>query len=146
VCAPCAASWRAAETAELLLIHPNLAPCMQHRQSFKLQLRACMYALGSVAQNVCHNSVGSALTVISPIHALAVPHVCLSVCSAVGLVSSLVQHGVLTRPAQLAGSSAGSLIAASFNAGGGGGGLAAFHYSRGWGKGHLVWVGVGGGV
>jgi hypothetical protein len=94
---------------------------MQHRQSFKLQLRACMYALGSVAQNVCHNSVGSALTVISPIHALAVPHVCLSVCSAVGLVSSLVQHGVLTRPAQLAGSSAGSLIAASFNAGGGGG-------------------------
>jgi hypothetical protein len=36
---------------------------------------------------------------------------------AVGLVSSLVQCGVLRRPAQLAGSSAGSLIAASFNAG-----------------------------
>lgn len=36
---------------------------------------------------------------------------------AVGLVSSLVQQGVLQRPAQLAGSSAGSLIAASFNAG-----------------------------
>eukprot|EP00882_Tetradesmus_deserticola_P013544 GHRQ01014380.1.p1 GENE.GHRQ01014380.1~~GHRQ01014380.1.p1 ORF type:complete len:384 (+),score=86.76 GHRQ01014380.1:169-1152(+) len=35
----------------------------------------------------------------------------------VGLVSSLVQRGVMTRPAQLAGSSAGSLIAASFNAG-----------------------------
>eukprot|EP00879_Flechtneria_rotunda_P000290 GHRR01000380.1.p1 GENE.GHRR01000380.1~~GHRR01000380.1.p1 ORF type:complete len:616 (+),score=201.49 GHRR01000380.1:254-2101(+) len=35
----------------------------------------------------------------------------------VGLVSSLVQQGVLERPAQLAGSSAGSLIAASFNAG-----------------------------
>eukprot|EP00775_Hariotina_reticulata_P004212 gene4212-4461_t len=35
----------------------------------------------------------------------------------VGLVSSLVQCGVLSRPAQLAGSSAGSLIAASFNAG-----------------------------
>jgi hypothetical protein len=38
-------------------------------------------------------------------------------CPAVGLVSSLVQHGVLTRPSQLAGSSAGSLIAASFNSG-----------------------------
>jgi predicted acylesterase/phospholipase RssA len=36
---------------------------------------------------------------------------------AVGLVSSLVQRGVMTRPSQLAGSSAGSLIAASFNAG-----------------------------
>uniref|UniRef100_A0A383W6G1 Patatin n=1 Tax=Tetradesmus obliquus TaxID=3088 RepID=A0A383W6G1_TETOB len=35
----------------------------------------------------------------------------------VGLVSSLVQKGVMTRPTQLAGSSAGSLIAASFNAG-----------------------------
>ncbi|KAF6257104.1 acyl transferase/acyl hydrolase/lysophospholipase [Scenedesmus sp. NREL 46B-D3] len=35
----------------------------------------------------------------------------------VGLVSSLVQRGVMTRPSQLAGSSAGSLIAASFNAG-----------------------------
>lgn len=40
------------------------------------------------------------------------------ICPAVGLVSSLVQKGVMTRPTQLAGSSAGSLIAASFNAGG----------------------------
>jgi hypothetical protein len=43
---------------------------------------------------------------------------CVCVClPAVGLVSSLVQRGVMTRPSQLAGSSAGSLIAASFNAG-----------------------------
>ncbi|KAF8064606.1 HEBP2 [Scenedesmus sp. PABB004] len=35
----------------------------------------------------------------------------------VGLVSRLVDAGVLSRPSQLAGSSAGSLIAASFNAG-----------------------------
>jgi hypothetical protein len=45
------------------------------------------------------------------------PVLCAVLCAAVGLVSSLVQQGVLTRPAHLAGSSAGSLIAASFNAG-----------------------------
>lgn len=48
----------------------------------------------------------------------AIPRLmCLMCCVAVGVIMALCETGVLKSPAQLAGASAGSLIAASYNSG-----------------------------